>query len=253
MSDWQYNTAEDLDQTMAERLQHFPREPDMLVYGLRLLAAAVIRSWLKVYHRLTILGRENLPSEGSYVLVANHSSHLDALSMLSALPVPKIHRAFPAAAKDYFFVSVPRSSLSAILVNALPFDREVHIRQSLCLCRHLLKNPGNILILFPEGTRSSDGTLGPFKPGVGALLAGTEWPVLPCGLDGAHKAWPKGRLVPRPRRVTLRIGSPRNYGALPRGKDTSKRICDELHAAIQDLTMNTETTHHTTNQEGDTT
>ncbi|MBI3990124.1 MAG: 1-acyl-sn-glycerol-3-phosphate acyltransferase, partial [candidate division NC10 bacterium] len=146
MKEWRYDTAQDLDQTIVERLRRSPREPDMLVYGLRSLAALMIRAWLRVCHRLEVIGREDLPAEGSYVLVANHTSHLDALCLLSVLPLKKLHRAFPAAAADYFFTSIPRIAIAAVVVNALPFDRETHFRQSLNLCKELLANPGNILI-----------------------------------------------------------------------------------------------------------
>src|SRR5256885_761927 len=106
--DWQYEPAADLDQTLAQRLRNFPREPDVLVYTLRSMVALSLRTWLKAYHRLHIVGRENLPRDGSYIIVANHSSHLDVPCLLSALPVTKLHRVFPAAAEDYFFVSLPR-------------------------------------------------------------------------------------------------------------------------------------------------
>src|SRR5437899_647931 len=98
----------------------------MLVYGTRLLAGLLLRGWLRCYHRLTIVGRENLPLDRSFVMVANHASHLDTLCLLSALPLSKLHCAFPAAAQDYFFVQVPRLFLAAVVVNALPFDRRVH-------------------------------------------------------------------------------------------------------------------------------
>src|SRR5712691_9167680 len=101
MKEWHYDPAQDLEQPLVERLRRFPREPDMLVYVLRSLAALTMRGWLRTYHRLEIVGRGNLPAEGSFVMVANHSSHLDALCLLSALPLKKLHRAFPAAAADY--------------------------------------------------------------------------------------------------------------------------------------------------------
>jgi 1-acyl-sn-glycerol-3-phosphate acyltransferase len=235
MDPWHYHPAEDLDQPMIERLRRFPREPDMLVYGLRSLCAGLVRGWLKLYHRLSIVGREHLPKEGSFVMVANHASHLDTLCLLSALPVGKLHRAFPAAAKDYFFVSAPRIFLAAVVINALPFERKLTPRQSLRLCEGLLDNPGNVLILFPEGTRSTTGELGEFKPGVGHLLAGHDVPVVPCRLEGAHRAWPKGTWFPRPRRVRLIIGAPRSYGHLPHGKESVLRICAELREVVREL------------------
>jgi 1-acyl-sn-glycerol-3-phosphate acyltransferase len=232
---WHYDTAEDLDQTMIERLRGFPGRPDLLVYGMRMLAALMIRGWLRTYHRLKITGREHLPGEGSYVLVANHSSHLDALSLLSALPLGRLHHVFPAAAKDFFFVSIPRVAVAAVVVNALPFDRESNPRQSLSLCRELLANPGNVLLLFPEGTRSMTGQLDQFKPGVGLLLAGMDCPVVPCYLDGAYAALPKGSRFPRPRRIHVTIGEPLNYSGLKRGKKAALQICHELQEAVSRL------------------
>lgn len=229
---WHYDTVEDLDQSLADRLRGFPRRPDMSIYGLRLAAALVIRGWLRLYHRLSICGRDNLPREGSFLLVANHASHLDTLAILSAMPLVKLHRVFPAAAKDFFFVSVPRTAVAAIVVNALPFDRETHIRQSLTLCRELLANPGNVLLLYPEGTRSTTGEMGEFRPGIGLLLAGTEWPVIPCYLEGTFRAWPKGSIFPRPRKVRLVIGTPRQYSHLKRGKEAVQSICQDLRDAV---------------------
>jgi 1-acyl-sn-glycerol-3-phosphate acyltransferase len=232
---WQYEPAPDLDKSLAERLRQFPREPDITVYGLRSLAALILRAWLRVYHRLEIIGRENLPAEGSCVMVANHTSHLDTLCLLAAMPLRKLHRAFPAAAQDYFFVSVPRLAFAAVVVNALPFGRQKHIRHSLEMCRELLANPGNILILFPEGTRTATGQMGEFKPGVGLLVAGTELPVVPCHLGGGFEAWPKGKWIPRPRKLVLRIGSPQRFSGLTPGKDAAEQVCADLQKAVAAL------------------
>src|SRR5207248_1224486 len=114
MEQWHYDPAADLDQALVERLHHLRCEPGMLVGGLRSLAAAVVRGWLRVYHRLTIVGQELLPADRSFVMVANHASHLDTLCLLSALPIARIHRAFPAAAKDYFCVSAPRAFAASV-------------------------------------------------------------------------------------------------------------------------------------------
>lgn len=232
MNAWQYEPAVDLDQSLVERLRNFPREPDMLVYGLRTMAALLMRGWLRLYHRLTISGRNNLPADRSFVLIANHASHLDTLCLLSALPLRKLHRAFPAAASDYFFVSVPRLFLATVVVNALPFDRMINIRQSLGLCRQILESPGNILLIFPEGTRSTTGQVREFKPGVGMLVAGTDCPVVPCYLHGADKAWPKGTWFPRPRRLRLVIGRPRTFQNLECNRASAQRISQELREAV---------------------
>ena len=102
-------------------------------------------------------------------------------------------------------------------------------------CAELLANPGNILILFPEGTRTTTGELGRFRSGIGRLIIGTDVPVLPCHLDGGFRAWPKGKILPRPLRLSLRIGSPRRYANLEENAESVKTICCDLQQAVADL------------------
>jgi 1-acyl-sn-glycerol-3-phosphate acyltransferase len=230
-----YDSACDIDQPFVDRLRRFPREPDMLVYGVRGLIALIIRGWLRIYHRFEIIGHENLRTNRSLVLVANHSSHLDTLCLLAALPLRKLHRAFPAAAADYFFQSVPRTFVAAVVTNALPFARQVRVRRSLSICSELLSDPENILIIFPEGTRSKTGETGEFKSGIGAIVAGRDITVLPCYLQGAFRAWPKGRRLPRPKKVRLIVGASRNYSSRSANKIDICTIAAELHSAVKEL------------------
>lgn len=235
MTEWEYHPAPDLDETLAEHLRNFPRQPYMLLYAIRSVAALLLRGWMGIYHRLRIDGGENLPASGSFILVCNHTSHLDTLCMLSAVPLKKIHRVFPAAAADYFFSSLPRSAVSAVLINALPFDRTVKGAESLSACSELLKNDGNVLIIFPEGTRTTNGKMGRFRSGIGRLVAGTDLPVVPCHLTGGTRAWPKGKLLPRPFRLHLRIGEPQNYSDYAKSAESVKAICEDLHAVVAQL------------------
>ena len=113
----------------------------MLVYGLRSLVALIIRGLLRIYHRFEIIGAENLPNDESFVLVANHSSHLDTLCLLAALPLRRLHRAFPVAAEDYF------SKPAAHLVRGRGRERaalraaDARARESLDLFRNCSRNP----------------------------------------------------------------------------------------------------------------
>jgi 1-acyl-sn-glycerol-3-phosphate acyltransferase len=235
MDSWQYEPTADFDKSPLDKLRMFPRQPDMLVYALRLVVHALLRMWLAVYHRYRVIGRELLPLDRPFVLVANHGSHLDALALLSALPLSRIQKAYPAAAKDYFFTSMPKVAFSAVVVNAMPFDRKENPRESLAICRDLLETPEHILILFPEGTRTTTGEIASFKPGIGFLTAGTGITVVPCHLAGAYRAWPKGAWLPRPRRLTLRIGSPLTFADLPADKDGAKAVATKLEAAVKEL------------------
>jgi 1-acyl-sn-glycerol-3-phosphate acyltransferase len=235
MTEWEYHPPPDIDETMSEHLRNFPRQPYMLMYVVRSIAALLLRGWMRLYHRMRIDGRDNLPQSGSFVLVCNHTSHLDTLSMLCSVPLRQIHRTFPAAAADYFFSSLPRSAVSAILINALPFDREVNGAESLTVCSELLANPGNILIIFPEGTRTTDGEMGRFRSGIGRLVAGTDLPVVPCHLDGGSESWPKGKLFPRPYKLHLKIGPPQSFGHLEKTTQSVKTVCEELQASVAAL------------------
>ena len=235
MKEWDYHPPPDIDASMAESLRDFPRQPYMLVYAVRSIAALLLRGWLKLYHRLRIDGCDHLPEHGSYILVCNHTSHLDTLCMLSSVPLRKIHRAFPAAAADYFFSSLPRSAVSAILINALPFERKIKGAESLTVCSELLSNEGNILIIFPEGTRTTTGEMGRFRSGIGRLVVGTDLAVIPCHLHGGLAAWPKGKLLPRPRRLHLRIGNPRNYAHLDKSSESVVEICHDLEESVAKL------------------
>jgi 1-acyl-sn-glycerol-3-phosphate acyltransferase len=230
LDEWSYEPAPDLEKSIAERMRHFPRYPDMTVYALRSGFQIALRVFLRSYFRLNVRGREHLPVDESFVMVCNHSSHLDALCLLSSLPLRRVHRAFPVAAADYFFSSLPRTFISVIFVNGLPFDRESKGGESLEVCRQLLARPGgNILILFPEGTRGASGTIGRFRSGIGRLVAGTGTPVVPCHLSGAREAFPKGALLPRPRALRLRIGYARTFPDVsPRDYDGVESLCAQL-------------------------
>ena len=200
----------------------------------RIIVAVVIRLLLRVYNRFEIIGREQLRTNRSMVLVANHSSHLDTLCLLAALPLGKLDQTFPAAAADYFFQRGPRTWMARVL-NAFPFKRNLSAAGSLRLCRELIGQPGNILIMFPEGTRSTTGETHPFKLGVPALVAGRDVAVVPCYLQGTFEAWPKGQRFPRPGKIRLVIGTPCSYPQFSTEKRDLGLIASELHEAVKIL------------------
>jgi hypothetical protein len=105
-------------------------------------------------------------------------------------------------------------------LNALPFDREDTAAQGLATCKTVL-DAGRAILIFPEGTRSVTGELQSFKPGVGVLGIELDVPVIPVLLRGTLAALPKGRALPRPARISLRIGKPLYFEALKkeRGAD----------------------------------
>jgi 1-acyl-sn-glycerol-3-phosphate acyltransferase len=215
-----------------DRLKKWPREPDPVIYAARAAAALWIRAYLRIFNRLEIAGREHLPRGGSFVLVANHASHIDAVAILSALPLRSLNRAYPLAARDYFCANKLRFALTTVIANLMLFDRDSRGVDGVNLCRRLLDERDNVLIMFPEGTRSTDGNVGVFRRGVGLLLAGARYPVVPCYLDGTFKAWPKGVVIPRPARVRLLIGEARTYERVERTDAGALNICADLRNAV---------------------
>jgi len=233
--EWRYDTATDFGLSFVERLRRCPREPDPFVYAARTATAIAIRSALRIYNRLEIIGRDNLPGGQSFVMVSNHASHIDTVALLSALPLRSLHTTYPLAARDYFDANPLRLALTAIIANVMLFDRDAAGRQALQQCKQFLEKSGNVLIIFPEGTRTLDGRIGRFRRGIGLLLAGTPHPVVPCYLEGTYQALPKRALMPRPARVRLAIGKPRTYEQVEQNDASAVQICSDLRSAVLEL------------------
>jgi 1-acyl-sn-glycerol-3-phosphate acyltransferase len=235
MNNWQYQPARDLDLTPSERLRSYEREGGLVSDGCRLLWWSGVKASLKVWHRLTVTGQEHLPDSPSYVLVANHASHLDALVLAAAMPLTVRNHLFPLAAGDVFFERPTTSAFAAVMLNALPVWRNAVGRHAINALRNRLIETPSIYLLFPEGTRSRDGQLMEFKPGIGMLLAATEVPVIPCYLDGTFTACPAGTHVPRPRRIQLTIGQPRQYASVENRRTGWNQIARELQEDVATL------------------
>jgi 1-acyl-sn-glycerol-3-phosphate acyltransferase len=235
MEDWHYRPAADQALPPGESLRSLRREAGLVAYLAQGGWRALTRSYLRLYHRFTVHGAEHLPARPPFVLIGNHTSHLDAVTLAAALPWRLRSSAFPIAAGDVFFETPAASLFSAMMLNALPMWRKrcgSHAMQE--LRDRLLGDPA-IYILFPEGTRSRDGKMGPFKPGLGMLVAGAEVPVVPCFLDGAFHACPPGSSLPRPKPLKLRIGAPLTFAAVPNQRDGWRSIAEQAEQAVQAL------------------
>ncbi len=139
--------------------------------------------------RVHVHGRSHLNHlEGPFIAISNHSSHFDAPLIFGALP--KRHSKYLAtgAAADYFFDHWWKSAPVALFFNAFPVNRGGS-RGRKGMAGRLLSS-GVPLLLFPEGTRSRTGAMGPFKPGSAALCISRDVPCIPIALVGAYAAWP---------------------------------------------------------------
>jgi len=154
--------------------------------------------------RVTVLGTSRLASlSGAFVVVANHTSHLDAPLIFGALPRRLARYLAAGAAADYFFDVRWRRGLTALFFNAFAVDRS-GVGPRGVSAKSLL-NRGIPLIVFPEGTRSRDGSLGNFKPGAAALAVSAAVPCVPVALIGAGIAHPRGSKWPGPGRLPVGV------------------------------------------------
>lgn len=213
MEPWSFRTAKDLGLPAGERLRSVQRENGLAEAAVQVAWLSFGRLWMRVWHRLEVRGRENLPSAAPYVLVANHASHLDALVLANVVPVGVQTRVAPIAAADVFFQKKFLTAFAALCGNALPIWRRRRISGAHGLeeLRERLVADRFIYILFPEGTRTRSGELQPFKSGLGVLVAGTSVPVVPCRLTGAFAAGPPGAHFPRPVKITVAVGQPASF------------------------------------------
>jgi 1-acyl-sn-glycerol-3-phosphate acyltransferase len=232
---WELRPARDLGMPLGERMASERREPGLLESVACMFGGVVTRSLLRVWHRLAVEGREHLPAAAPFVLIANHTSHLDALVLASLVPWRVRRDLFPLAAGDVFFESTSRAVLSAAFLNALPMRRRAVGRHALDDLRRRLAEDRCAFVLFPEGTRATDGELARFKPGIGMLVAGTEVPVVPCHIEGAHRAWPKGARVPRPLPLRVRVGPPLRFADQADDRAGWMQIADACEQAVRAL------------------
>jgi 1-acyl-sn-glycerol-3-phosphate acyltransferase len=238
MKPWTYDISPTVGMTLTESLAHTPRE-DMVFAAVHIAWSALLWLAVRLYFRLRVTGRENLPREGSFALVANHSSHADEVTLQSVLPLRHIDRVFPVVAEDYFFRTPMRSLFSAALLNAVPLQRSVGAKGGLEACHRLLDSGRDVLIVFPEGTRSTTGEMGRFKLGIGWLLANTSYTVVPAHIEGTHEAWPKGSKFPKPKKVTIHLGKPMSFSAVNADREGYLAVASKLEAAVRDLADHT--------------
>jgi len=163
------------------------------------------------------------------LFVANHTSHLDAPIVLRSLPEARRRRIAVAAAQDYFFRQVLVGALVGLSVGAFPLARSADVRPVLAHCARLQER-GWSMLFFPEGTRSTTGAIGPFKRGVGLIALKLGLPVVPIRTRGLFELLPKGRVLPRPGRATVRFGAPLDFEPTAASETVTAAIEAALHA-----------------------
>lgn len=135
-------------------------------------------------------GRRHIPAAGGVLVLPNHQSHLDPVLVGLAC-----NRHLNYLARETLFRYLPFRWLIQSL-DAIPIDREGLGLAGLKETLKRLKR-GEMVLIFPEGTRTRDGQMAPLKPGFSALARRAQVPLLPVGIAGAYDAWPRWHLLPR--------------------------------------------------------
>ncbi|MFK7850651.1 MAG: lysophospholipid acyltransferase family protein [Akkermansiaceae bacterium] len=235
MNGWEFEPARDKDLQGIERHRSLQREHGLAASVCRLFWWGSLRLIFRIWNRLDVSGRENLPNSPPFILVANHTSHLDAPLLASMLPPKWRDQISPVAASDTFFENLPTAAFAAWFLNALAIRRRGTGAHDLERMRERLIKENAVFIIFPEGTRSRSGKMQPFKSGIGRLVAESKIPVVPCKLEGCAHAWPPGGHFIKPTKLRIKIGEPVSFGNCPDNRSGWNDIAKQLHERIEKL------------------
>lgn len=211
MRDWNYENEQWTQ--LPSHLKHLPlftRHFDFMSWIFRLLWGLWLKTLaFKFYIRLEVVG-DFKPIWEKYprlLLISNHASHLDAVSITAAVPFKYWLDLYISAAKDYWFKNPVFTFFSKHCLGAIPIDRKDRKGEAIKLCTTLLKTLDRCwMILFPEGTRSQDGYIQPFKRGVSLFAEKTDTPILFLYIEGNDALMPKGRFIPLPGKLRIHVG-----------------------------------------------
>ncbi len=221
----------------------------------RAIWAIFLRMAFKFYIRMKIKGS----FKGFYkkypklIIISNHTSHLDGPAILSAISFSHWMDLYILAAQDYWFSNGLLRFFSKHFLNAIPMNRGknresastegiqnatettiVRRSESVKKCLNILSSLKRVwMIMFPEGTRSSDGTLQPFKKGAAILSQRTNTPILFLYFRGNRALWPRDNYFPRPGKTRLYVGPIQPPADIDTIFNNYKTWTEELESHIQ--------------------
>jgi len=203
----------------AETLEY---KDEVLVYGSYLL-----RQIFKVYFRFQVEGLPNLPKENPFIIAPNHASYLDGFLIAASLPKELIKNTYFVGAKEYFEGKI--GDIIAKHFHVIPVDTQSSVKETLIKSAAILKSKKN-LVIFPEGARTRNGKLLPFKKGVAILSKELKVPIVPTAIKGSYEAMKIGDIFPKPKKIVVRYGWPLLYYEF-----SYDEIIGRLEEAVQSL------------------
>ena len=195
------------------------------------LKRVVLGPVLRLFFRPWVEGLENLPEDGAAILASNHLSFSDSIF----LPLVAPRRVTFMAKQEYFTGTGVKGRLTAAFfrgINQVPVDRSGGAASQAAIDTALkILGAGELLAIYPEGTRSPDGQLYRGKVGVARMALEAGVPVIPVAMIDTEKIQPPGRIRPRIMRVGVRIGTPLDfsrYAGMDSDRFVLRSITDEV-------------------------
>ena len=200
------------------------------------------RSWARILFfcarvRIEVHGQEHIPKGIPVVFASNHQSQFDIPALYLALPVQ-----FRFVVKQELF-KIPLFGQAMRRAGYVPIDRSGGKRAIKSLRDAVRRiQSGTSVVVFPEGTRSPDGTLLPFKSGALLIASKACVPIVPIGIWGTYKVLPKGSLWVRPGNVVVTIGAPVDTRSFT-GPGAKEGLVEEVRDRIASLINKSRKTH----------
>ncbi len=185
----------------------------------------------RIGFRASVSGLSHVPPRGPCLFAANHSSFMDAFVVCGVVPHAVFERLFFFGLEQYF-----RTRFAAWFARGAHIvsgDAERHLVNAMQTTAALLRR-GKMVMIFPEGCRTLDGSLLPFRNGIGVLAAELGVPIVPVWIQGTYEAWPVGQLLPRLGKVSVSFGKPIHIGA-SECTEWRSQGCDEYQRATQKI------------------
>ena len=221
--------------SQAETLKQIQIHFGFLSVIFNILVISVFKIFFKVFFLLRTQGEKNLSHNGPYLICPNHTSYLDGLFILTALPFKIALQTYFVGYRPFFdnvfikrFVKVAR---------LIPLEISFNLIEALKACTFVLRN-NKILCYFPEGQRSIDGKVKDFKKGVGILVKELDIPVVPVYIEGAYRTWSRTMRFPKLAPVKVIFGEKlflKDLAAVGVGEDIYKKIAKNLQGYVEKL------------------
>jgi len=184
-------------------------------------------TFFKVFYRLEVFGLENIPEEGGFIMASNHASYLDP-PVLGAVSTRRVR----FMAREGLF-KIPLFRIF-IKVFSFPVRRDKPHPSAIKEAVQRLQQ-GQLIVMFPEGSRSADGSLLEAKRGLSVIAALSKKPVVPTFIKGTEKALPVGKKLLRPAKITVIFGTPLAMNKNETGKQFRERVSRDFIKEIENL------------------